>query len=115
MKVEKCAFGSITIDGKTYQSDLIIYPDGTIQDVWWRKSSHILSKDDIRALISKDPEIIVVGTGINGLMRPEKGLAEYLIAKGIELICAPNQEAINILNRLSGSKKRIGACFHLTC
>ncbi|RLB10734.1 MAG: hypothetical protein DRG39_05700 [Deltaproteobacteria bacterium] len=116
MRIEKCAFGSITIDGKTYRSDLVIYPDGTIQDNWWRKSSHILSKDDIGSLINKTPDVIVVGTGINGLMRPEKGLAEYLMERGIELVCAPNQEAINILDRLlSDPRKRIGVCFHLTC
>ena len=115
MKIEKCSFGSITIDDRTYQSDLIIYPDGTIQDAWWRKKSHLLSEDDIESLIEKEPEIIVVGTGVNGLMKPEKGLAEYLLKKGIEFVCAPNNEAINILNRLFDSHKRVGACFHLTC
>ena len=115
MKIEKCAFGSITIDGKVYQSDLIIYPDGTIQDVWWRREGHRLSKEDIESLIDKEPEVIVVGTGISGLMRPEKGLAEYLLQRKIEFICAPNHEAMNILNRLFDSKRKIGACFHLTC
>lgn len=115
MKIERYDFGSISIEGRTYQSDLIIYPDGSIQDTWWRKRSHKLSKDDIESLINREPDIIIVGTGISGLMRPEKGLAEYLIKKGIELICAPNKDAINIFNRLSDSKKRIGACFHLTC
>ena len=115
MKIEKCAFGSITIDGKTYQSDLIIYPDGSIQDTWWRKSGHILSKEDIKSLVDKEPDIIVVGTGINGLMKPEKDLAEYLNKKGIELACAPNHEAMEIFNRLSDSNKKVGACFHLTC
>ena len=115
MKIEKCTFGSITIDGITYQSDLIIYPDGSIEDKWWRKNSHILSKNDIKSLINKRPDVILAGTGINGLMRPEKGLAEYLIKEGIEFICAPNQEAIEIFNRLCEPKRRIGACFHLTC
>jgi len=94
---------------------LIIYPNGKIQDTWWRKRSHILSKDDIELLIDKDPEVIVVGAGTNGLMKPEKGLADYLISKGIEFICAPNEEAIKIFNRMYKFKKKVGACFHLTC
>jgi len=114
MKIEGFAFGSITIDGKTYYSDLIIYPDGTIEDNWWRKSSHLLSKEDIASLIEKDPDVIIAGTGVNGFMRPERGLAEYLTSKGIEFIAAPNEKAIEIFNQFFNSK-RVGACFHLTC
>ncbi len=115
MKIEKFAFGSITIDGKTYQSDLVIYPDGTIEEPWWRKTSHVLSKDDISTLIQKKPDVIIAGTGVNGLMKPEKGLAEYLTSQGIEFIAAPNDRAVEIFNRLFNSEKRVGACFHLTC
>ncbi len=115
MKIDGYQFGSITIDGKTYRSDLIIYPDGTINDNWWRQSSHRLTKEDIADLIEKKPEIIVVGTGVSGLMKPEKDLSDYLLSKGIELVCAPNAQAIETFNRLISSGKKVGACFHLTC
>ena len=59
-------------------------------------------------------ELIVVGTGVNGLMEPVGGLEEALSEKGIEFVSLPNPEAIEIFNKLS-SEKRIGACFHLTC
>ena len=113
-RIETCSFGLIVIDGKQYTSDLIIYPDGHVEDAWWRKSGHRLSVDDIGRLIESAPEVIVVGTGVNGLMKPEVGLKEFLSENGIELIPLPNQKAIPSFNELS-SGKRVGACFHLTC
>lgn len=114
LKIETSSFGLIVIDGKTYRSDLIIYPDGHIDDSWWRKSGHRLSVDDMDGLIASAPEIIIVGTGVNGLMKPVSGLSEKLAEKGIKLVPLPNHEATERFNELS-PKKRLGACFHLTC
>lgn len=112
--IETSSFGLIVIDGRQYTSDLMIYPDGRVGDSWWRKSGHKLSIDDITELVDSTPEVIVVGTGVNGLMKPVIGLREALSEKGIELISLPNPEAIAVFNDLS-QKKRVCACFHLTC
>ena len=112
--IETSSFGLIVIDGKQYTSDLMIYPDGHVKDSWWRKSGHRLSIDDISELVDSDPQVIVVGTGVNGLMKPEMGLGKTLSDKGIELVSLPNQEAIEVFNDLT-PKKRVCACFHLTC
>ena len=112
--IQTCSFGSIVIDGKQYFSDLIIYPDGHIVDSWRRKSGHRLSSNDISKLIESEPEVIIAGTGINGLVTPEKELEKILSQKGIQFIAASNHNAMEIYNELS-TDKRIGACFHLTC
>jgi len=112
--INTCSFGSIIIDGKKYTSDLIIFPDGHIADSWRRKNGHILSIDDIKILIETEPETIITGTGASGLMRPENGLEKTLATKGIDFSAAPNRQAIVLYNELV-SKKRVGACFHLTC
>jgi hypothetical protein len=112
--IERCDFGSIVIDGKRYSSDLIIYPDRHVADSWYRKVGHRLSSDDIEGLIESEPEIIIAGTGASGLMKPEEGLEKQLRQKGIELLPAPNNRAMELYNQLS-LKKKVGACFHLTC
>ena len=112
--ITSCSFGVIVIEGKQYTSDLIIYPDGHIEDSWYRRKGHGLSLDDISKLVESKPEVIIAGTGISGLMRPESGLDKLLLNKGIRFIAQPNQKAIKIYNELS-STKRVGACFHLTC
>ena len=112
--ITSCSFGVMVIEGKKYTSDLIIYPDGNIEDSWWRRKGHGLSLDDISKLIESKPEVIIAGTGASGLMRPEPELDKVLLKKGIRFIAQPNRKAIKIYNELSFTK-RVGACFHLTC
>ncbi|RZB30446.1 MAG: hypothetical protein SRB1_02726 [Desulfobacteraceae bacterium Eth-SRB1] len=112
--IETCSFGIIVVEGKKYTSDLIIYPDGRVEDYWRRKRGHNLSSEDIKKLIESCPEVIVAGTGVNGLMRPDYKLEKLLHKKGITFISEPNRNAMEIYNELS-SGKRVGACFHLTC
>jgi hypothetical protein len=114
LKIETSSFGLMVINGKEYRSDLIVYPDGRVEDSWWRGSGHRLTADDITGLIESAPEVIIVGTGVNGMLKPAPGLAELLSEKEIELIPLPNQKAEECFNELS-SEKKVGACFHLTC
>lgn len=112
--INACSFGSIVINGKRYTWDLIIYPDGRIAGPWRRKRGHQLSMDDIQELVQSSPDVIIAGTGVSGLVRPDKGLQETLSGQGIDFIAVPNHEAMGHYNELS-SEKRVGACFHLTC
>jgi hypothetical protein len=107
-------FGSIIVDGKEYTTDIIIYPDGHVRDSWWRKDGHRLSNEDLTDLIESQPEIIIAGTGAYGFMQPEEELKNQLQRRGIEFKSAPSGEAMKLYNELYG-KKRVGACFHLTC
>ncbi|MFH2220302.1 MAG: MTH938/NDUFAF3 family protein [Pseudomonadota bacterium] len=112
--IDECAFGRMVIDGKEYTSDLIIYPDGHIEDNWWRKSGHRLSSGDIHKLIQSGPDVIVAGKGVIGRMTPDEELETLLREQGIKFIAESNQKAIGIYNNLV-SKGIVGACFHLTC
>ncbi len=114
MVIESYAFGNIVIDGKRYTSDLTIYPDGKIVAGWWRQSGHLMTEADIVDLICAGPEVIVVGTGASGMLKPARGIEKVLEKKGIRMVATPCSQAINHFNELSQSKK-VGACFHLTC
>lgn len=112
--IDAVSFGTITIDGIQFTSDLILYPDGRVVDGWWRESGHRLKIADISALLEATPEVIVAGTGVNGRMVPDTDLAEILAGRGVAFFAAPNGEAMQIYNDRS-RKERTGACFHLTC
>jgi len=114
MVIESYHFGNIVIDGRRYTSDLIIYPDGKIVDGWWRQSGHVMTQSDIEALIASKPDVIVVGTGASGQLKPEHGIEKILNEKGIKMVSAPSSQALKRFNELSPSSK-VGACFHLTC
>lgn len=108
------AFGSITIQGQTYSTDVQIFPDGRVADGWWRKHGHRLTLRDMDALLASKPKVIVVGTGVHGRMLPEPGLEAAIRIMGIDLVLAPNAQAVRHFNRLAG-KHPTAACFHLTC
>ena len=114
LKIDNYSFGTLVIDGKTYTDDLIIFPDGEILKPWWRKRGHQLTMDDLSELIDSSPEVIVIGTGVSGGVKPDKNLEKDLAKLAVEFIAAPNKEAIRIFNNLT-SEKRVGAGFHLTC
>jgi len=44
--IEHYEFGHIVIRGKSYSSDVIIYPDHVDSD-WWREEGHRLSPVDL--------------------------------------------------------------------
>ena len=113
MIINSYSFGSITVDGKTYHSDVIIFPD-RINSKWWRKSGHLLSEDDIEEILRCDPEVLIIGTGRSGLMKVESRVVEKLNSLGIKYIIKKTDEAVKEYNRL-GKKDRVICAFHLTC
>ena len=114
LTIERCSFGSLVINGRNYTADLIIYPDGRIDEPWFRRSGHRLSSQDIVELIKSMPEVIIAGTGVSGGVQPDRELEDLLSQRGIQFIHAPNDQARENYNSLA-KKKRVGACFHLTC
>jgi hypothetical protein len=113
--IQSTTFGSMTIDGRTFHSDLIIFPDGRVQDNWWRRRGHVLAVDDIVMLADRLPEIIVAGTGTSGRMRPAPDLLPFLEARNIALIAEVNSRAVDIFNQKIEAGVKVGGCFHLTC
>ena len=106
----------MVIDGTSYSSDLIIYPDGEILSSWWRQSGHSLVEDDITDLIKQKPAAIVVGTGAHGIMKPDQRLVSMLEEqKGVDFKAIPTGEAVEVFNRMVDEGRRVGGCFHLTC
>ena len=112
--IDHVLFGTMVIEGETYRSDLIIFPDGHVKAGWRRKAGHRLSCGDISDLTQGRVDVIVAGTGVNGRMKPDEDVHRELRQRGIEFIALPNDEAVVLYNRLS-AKRRVGACFHLTC
>ena len=115
MMIDSYSFGSMEVDGKQYTKDLIILPDGTILHPWWRKTGHTLAMSDIQDAITTSLDILVVGTGNPGLMKPEGDLCNELKTMGIETRVMPTKEATKEYNALREQGKNVAGCFHLTC
>jgi hypothetical protein len=113
--IENYSFGKILINGKEYISDLIIFKD-YIHDNWWRKESHKLCIDDIKEIISKKPDILIIGTGFFGLMKVPEELIENIKSLGVgQVIIKKAGDACTEYNKLYKKNNNIIAAFHLTC
>jgi len=111
--IDSYSFGSITVNGRRYTSDLIIYPD-RVESSWWRKEGHNLCMEDLQDVLHYRPEVLVIGKGKPGLMAVREDLIEQLAQRGIEVHTAPTARAVKLYNRLSPDKKVVAA-LHLTC
>ena len=118
MKIESTTFGTITIDGTTYQHDVVVSLSG---EVLKRKkklskklygTSHVLSKDEAKFLFEKGCDQVVIGSGQMGNVHLSPEAEAYFERKGCEVLLKPTPEAIRMFNR--SRAKRIGL-FHVTC
>ncbi len=113
MHIDDYSFGRIVIDGKTYTSDVVIYPD-RVDSSWWRKEGHNLHTEDLEDVVSARPDIVVIGTGNSGVMRVPEKTVTFLESRGIRVFVEKTGKAVGIFNGQQGREKIIAA-LHLTC
>jgi len=111
--IQSYSFGSITIEGKKYTRDLIIYPDKITQN-WRRKEGHFLTEYDIKEVLEYKPEVLIIGTGAYGLMKIDEKLKEKLENSNIEYIVKKTADAVEEYNKIY-QEKNVVCALHLTC
>jgi hypothetical protein len=112
--IEKYAFGSMRVGGRTYYSDIFITA-GTITE-WWREESHLVQPPDIVTIIEQKPAVLVLGTGYSGGMQVSTETTKLCEERGIELIVGLTAISLDIYNKIVlEGKKTVVAAFHLTC
>jgi hypothetical protein len=111
--INRYQFGKITIDDKIYNSDVIIFPDTIIQN-WRREKGHILDIKDLNDVIGYKPDVLIIGTGMFGLMHVNDTTITKIKEKGIKYITIQKtKEACEEYNQEKHIKKV--AALHLSC
>jgi hypothetical protein len=113
MQIEHYSFGKIIIEGRTYTSDVIIYP-GRVDSSWWRKEGHYLQATDLSAIVEAKPHILIIGTGFWGVMKVPQETVDFLSSKGVETRIEKTGKAIELFNAM-GQDTSVIAALHLTC
>ncbi len=111
--IEEYHFGSITVDGRTYTSDIKIV-DGRVVPGWWRIAGHEVAVADIEDILRARPDVLIVGKGDPGLMEVAPETGKRLDDLGILLVAKPTAEAVKLYNGLVGRRK-VAFAAHLTC
>lgn len=114
MSIEKYQFGHITIDGREYDHDVIVFPRRVRAD-WWRKHGHRLDVEDLVEVFREPPQVLVIGTGYFGNMAVPQATLAALHERGIETRVLRTGEAVAEINRLQRELARVVGALHLTC
>jgi hypothetical protein len=118
MAIEATEFGSITIDGQTYDHDVIIRLSGKVEKRRKRLSkqeygtSHVISKAEAKFVFEDGCDLLIVGAGQQGNVRLSPEASAYFDKKRCRVLLEPTPEAIRAFNR-SGERKI--ALMHVTC
>jgi hypothetical protein len=118
MRIDGTQFGSITIDGKTYDHDVVISLSGTVRKRKKRLSkaqygtSHIISKAEAKAVFEKGSDLVIIGAGQDGNVRLSPEAKDYFDDHGCAIVLRRTPEAIDAFNR---SHARKVALMHVTC
>jgi len=101
MAIERTTFGTITIDGKTYEHDVVVRLSGEVvkrKKKLSRKyygTSHLLSKDEAKFVFEKGCEQLIVGSGQMGNVHLSPEAEAYFAKKAARFCCArPPRQSI---------------------
>ena len=118
MPIDGTEFGSITIDGKSYEHDVVIRLSGKVEKRRKKLSkekygtSHIISKDEAKFIYEEGSDQLIIGTGQQGNVRLSPEASDYFENKGCEVTLHPTPEAVRSFNQ--SRQKKIGL-MHVTC
>ncbi len=118
MEIERTTFGTITIDGTTYDHDVVIRLSGEVVKRKKKLSkkyygtSHILSKDEAKFVFEDGCDELIVGSGQMDNVRLSPEAEAYLAKRHCRVLLLPTPEAIRAFN--ASPQNKIGL-FHVTC
>lgn len=116
--IDETAFGSITIDGKRYENDVVIRLSGKIKKRKKKLSkaihgtSHVISLDEAKHVYDKGAKRLIIGTGQTGLVELSDEAGAYFTRKACRVDLLPTRQAIDAWNQAEGA---VIGLFHITC
>ncbi len=118
MWIDRTAFGEITIDGKTYDHDVIVRISGEILKRKKKLSkqlygtSHVVSEEEAKFVFENGCRQLILGSGQEGNVRLSPEAQAFFAKKNCQVVIQPTPQAIRAFNEAHG--KKIGL-FHVTC
>ena len=95
MEIERTTFGTITIDGKTYEHDVIIRLSGEVARRKKKPSkkyygtSHVLSKDEAKFIYEDGCEQLILGSGQMGNVHLSPEAETFFARRVARSSCSP--------------------------
>jgi hypothetical protein len=112
MEIERTTFGTITIDGKTYEHDVIIRLSGEVArrkkklSKKYYGTSHVLSKDEAKFIYEDGCEQLILGSGQMGNVHLSPEAETYFAKKGCTVLLQPTPQGDSYVQRLARKEDR---------
>ena len=116
--IQHTTFGSITIDGHTYDYDVLIRSNGQVEKRKKKLSknvygtSHVLSLEEAEFICEKGISYIVIGSGQYGELYLSEEAKKLFSKNNINVKLAATPDAIQEYNN---EKEPCVGLFHVTC
>ena len=117
-RIDGTVFGAVTVDGQTFERDIIIRLSGKVKKRKKKLSSamygtsHIISLEEAKHVYQEGAERLLVGAGQFGLVELSPEAAAYFDEQGCQVDLRPMKEAIEAWNEAQGA---VLGLFHVTC
>lgn len=117
MRFENLQFGSICIDGREYDYDVVV-DRGAVKKRNKKASREKRAKFGHTPLTGKENipwecRVLIVGTGLYGSLPITRGFYKSAERNGVETKVMTTPQALDLLNR--GDLSETNAILHLTC
>jgi hypothetical protein len=116
VRFDSYSFGAITIDGTTYEHDVVL-DRGSVMKRRKKNSKPFRDRYGHTPLSAREPipwkcRRLVIGTGAAGSLPITDELLEEAHQRGVELVAMPTEEAIEVLRATTAETN---AVLHVTC
>jgi hypothetical protein len=117
-RIDRTRFGSVTIDGKVYEHDVLIRLGGELEKRKKKLSkavhgtSHIISLAEARHIYQKGAELLLIGAGQSGTVTLSEEAAAYFKRHRCQVRLLPTPEVIPAWNQAEGP---VIGLVHVTC
>lgn len=111
-------FGEIALDKRTFKTDIYIRCDGKVKKrdkAAVREqygTSHTVGVEELMTVCKGDPELLVIGTGQQGMVNLTEEAARYLTDRSINYVTHPSRRAATVYNHAKGRKALL---VHVNC
>jgi hypothetical protein len=116
MQFDSYSFGAITIDGVTYEHDVVI-DHGEISKRSKKASKQYRDRFGHTPLSASEDlpwkcERLVIGTGASGSLPVMDEVMKEAKHRGVEVVALPTERALDVLR---GNPPKTNAVLHVTC
>ncbi len=111
LMIQRVTETAITVNSETYSQSIALTPEEVVAN-WEPKPVADLAEPDFELLLSKAPEIVLLGTGRTNVFPPRELIFAFA-RRGIGLECMDTAAAARTFNVLATEGRQVAAVLYL--